>query len=295
MSRYVKIPVVVFVLAGFLATSHAPAFAGAWVQNKSGYFFKLSGHYLYSTREFNSDGDLQNIRESETTITETSYQDVGLTGYLEYGITNRFTMVANLPFKILTSKRTELPSPGSPIRKVEVVTGGLADLTLSGRFLLFGGGTPISVQAGAKIPMGYDASPPDEGAPLGSGKVDLEGQLLAGASLYPIPAYFTGQVGYRYRNGTGIADEYLFQVELGLTPGRLLLKVTVDGLYSAETPDDRGSATTTVTNQDVVNLIPTIAYGFTPWFSVGAEVFHTLSGKNIVAGTTYVVGVVVTR
>ncbi len=55
MSHFIKISVLVMVFTGLLAGSFATTFAGAWVQNKRGYFFKLSGHYLYSTQEFNAD------------------------------------------------------------------------------------------------------------------------------------------------------------------------------------------------------------------------------------------------
>jgi hypothetical protein len=283
--------VAAFVLALQLSTVHA----GAWVQKKHGYFFKLSGSYLYTTQEYDNQGIIQEIREDEPGIENTSYQEVAATGYLEYGVTERLTLVSNLPFKIITSKRSEIRDPGDPFRNVEVVTGGLSDLTISGRFLIGGGTIPISLQAGAKIPMGYDASPPDQGAPLGSGKVDIEGHILAGASLYPVPAYLTGQFGYRLRSGTGIADEYLFQLELGLTPGPWLFKATLDGLYSASTPSQQGSSTTTTTNQDLLKIIPTVGFAITPRFGIGAELFYPLKGKNTVAGTTYAVGMVFSR
>ncbi len=35
--------------------------AGAWVQKRHGYYFKLSANYLYATDEFNHEGDKQNI------------------------------------------------------------------------------------------------------------------------------------------------------------------------------------------------------------------------------------------
>jgi hypothetical protein len=278
-----------------LATLNSPVNAGAWVQEKYGYFFKLSGTYLYTNQEFDNEGNTRDIRANDDGVANTSYKEVTLTGYLEYGYTDRLTFVANLPFKITSSKRTELPSPENPPRNVDVVTGGLSDVIVSGRLLLFGRSTPLSIQAGVKIPMGYDRVPPDEGSPLGSGKVDVEGWVQAGASLYPVPAYFTGQFGYRMRGGTGISDEYLFQVEAGLTPSRWLLKATLDGIISATTPVDQESSTVTTTNTDVVKLIPTVGYSISPRFAVGAEAFITLHGKNTVAGITYVLGIVFSR
>jgi len=268
------------------------ATAGAWVQPKGKYFFKLSGTYLFSTEEYDSAGNIQDIRKNDIGITNTSYQEVTVAGYLEYGLTSRLTMIANLPFKIVTSKRTESPSPGSPMRNVEVVTGGLADLTLLGRLLLVGNSTPVSIQAGARLPLGYDPAPPDEGAPLGSGKIDVEAMVQAGVGIWPIRFYATGGFGYRLRGGLGIADEYLFQLEGGFTPGRWLVKVTLDGLYSAEAPREQSSATVAVTNQDILKVIPTVAYRLSDRWGIGAEAFHVLRAKNTIAGTTWVVGVV---
>jgi hypothetical protein len=276
-------------LSVFAAASNA----GAWVQKKKAYFFKLTGSYLYTTEEYDANGNLQTIREGEPGISETSYEELAATGYLEYGASDRFTMIANLPFKIVTSRRTEAPSPSAPTRTVEVVSGGLSDLWLGGRFLLFGTSTPFSIQGGVKLPLGYDASPPDEGAPLGSGKVDVEGLVQAGMGIWPIRAYFTGQAGYRLRGGTDIADEYLFQLEGGFTPGNWLIKATLDGVYSTGSHEDQGSSTVLVTNQDILKIIPTVAYRAHYRLAIGAEVFHILSGKNSVAGTTYAIGIVI--
>jgi len=274
-----------------VALMHSAAFGGAWVQKKHGYFFKLTTGYLYTTEEYDSAGNIRSIREGEPGISNTSFKEVNITGYLEYGVSNRFTMVADLPFKVVTSSWTEAASIDGPVRTVEVVTGGLSDLTLSGRFLLFGKTNPVSIQAGVKLPLGYDASPPDGGAPLGSGKVDVEGALLAGTGIWPIRVYATGAIGYRIRGGSGIADEFLFRVEGGFTPGDWLAKATLEGVYSAETLGDQGSSTVNVTNQDILKIIPTLAYRFHYRFAVGAELIHTLSGKNTVSGTTYSVGI----
>jgi hypothetical protein len=286
----------VFILALLILFAHySPAVAGAWVQKKRGYFFKLTGSYLYTNREYDSEGNVNDIRANDKGVTNTSYKEVALSGYLEYGFTDRVTLVTNFPFKIVTSKRTELPTPENPLRTVEVVTGGLSDFTVSARLLLLGRAAPLSVQGGVKIPLGYDRFPPEEGAPLGSGKVDVEGWVLAGTSLYPLPAYVTGQVGYRLRDGQGISDEFLFQAEAGLTPSPWYLKATLEGTYSTTTPVEQESSTVTTTNTDVLKLIPTLGYDFSPWFTIGAEAFITLRGKNTVAGTTYVLGVAFTR
>jgi hypothetical protein len=292
MPRYTKAAAALPASIMLVSVLPSAGLSGAWVQKKGGYYLKLTAAHIYTTEEFDSAGNLRPIREGEPGIGNTSYRELYLFGYLEYGVAKRLTLVANLPFKIATSRRTELPGPGSPMRSVEVVTGGLSDLNVSARVLLFGTSAPVSVQAGAILPLGYDPSPPGQGAPLGSGKVDFEGLLLSGVSLWPIRAYLTGHAGYRIRGGSEFADQYLYQVEGGVTPGPWFAKVTLEGIYSARKGAGGGSATIATTNQDVLKLIPTIAYRFDHRFALGAELIHTVSGKNTVAGTTYSVEVV---
>jgi hypothetical protein len=289
--RKVKPAVVVPAAIVLVALIHSSAYGGAWVQKKRSYFLKFMAGYLYTTEEYDSEGNIRRIREGDTGIDQTSYKEMSLVGYLEYGVTERFTVTANLPFKVVTSKRREAATADAPMRTVEVVTGGLSDLWLSGRLLLMGESTPLSIQAGVKLPLGYDATPPDGGAPLGSGKLDLEAALLAGAGIWPIRAYFTGSVGFGLRGGTNIANEYLFRVEGGFTPGNWLAKATLEGVYSADKSASDESSTLVITNQDVLKLIPTVAYRFHYRFAVGVEAIHTLAGRNTVAGTTYFAGI----
>ena len=55
-----------------------------------------------------------------------------------------------------------------------------------------------------------------------------------------------------------------------------------------------GTVTTTV-NQDVFKLSPGIAVALTDEVRIAADVFHVVSGKNTVSGTTYSVGLVLQR
>lgn len=259
---------------------------------------KLSGTYLYSEKEFDHLGDEVDIRAGDELITETSYRDIGFAGYVEYGLTDRLTIVGTLPFKILTSKRTELGTFGGPTEAVEVVTGGLSDLNLSARYPLVKGPLPVAVQAGAKVPLGYDRTPGDEGAPLGSGKIDVEAHLLAGASLYPFPGYLTGGAGYRLRGGN-LSDQFVFSLEGGVTFPRFQVKAAIDGTYSADAPPElvdpaggQTSSITRITDQDILKISPGVSFAVGRGAYLTAEAYYIVAGKNTVAGTTYSIGLV---
>ncbi len=122
---------------------------------------------------------------------------MNVTAYLEYGLSERLTLIMNLPVKTLTSKRTEIIGGGIVARHVTIHTQGLADLSISVRYALLNGPFVLSYQTGIKLPLGYEEGPADDGPPLGTSKIDFEGHLLIGKSLFSLPAYLTASVGFR--------------------------------------------------------------------------------------------------
>ena len=95
-------------LAGALAGLWtADASAQAWLQKRGGYFFKLTGNYLYTSEEFNAAGDRQELSADRDLRSVTSFRDVSLVAYVEYGVTDHLTLVANAPFKVLTTESVE--------------------------------------------------------------------------------------------------------------------------------------------------------------------------------------------
>ncbi len=284
------------------------AFAGAWTQKKKGYFLKLSVNYLFTTKEFNHEGKKLDIFQERIIYEDTSFRDVNITAYFEYGLFENLTLVANLPFKILTSKRTEIIGGGLLARIVTIHTEGFSDLSISGRYRLLSKPVFLSFQGGFKIPLAYNAAPADDGAPLGTGKLDYEGQLLAGKSLYPLPLYFTAGIGYRKRTGA-FHDQVFYATELGYTLGKVLFKATFDGLKSTVAPPDIvGQPVVTplpggggalpniiVGDQDIFKFSPSIIYHFSERFALQGEILHVFAGKNTVAGTTVSLGVILSK
>jgi hypothetical protein len=279
----------------------AGASGQAWVQEKDGYYFKASGTYLYTTEQFDYQGNRQPIFSEDSTRTDASFREVTISTYLEYGLSDRFTLVATLPFKILTARDTQV-IPGEPVRDVSPTNGGLADLWLSLRTPIAQGGFAASVQAGVKLPLGYEKDPDNQGPPLGTGEVDAEAHLLVGQSLWPIPAYLGASGGYRVRGGA-FHDEILFSAEGGYTAGDFFVKIRFDGLVNVEEPPNlelvnmivANGGSAVVGDQDIFKLSPTVEYRVNEGFAIGADAFHTFAGKNTVTGTTWSLALVWSR
>ncbi|MFQ5650910.1 MAG: hypothetical protein ACE5IY_13290 [bacterium] len=282
--------------------------AGAWPQHKHGLYFKLSSAYLHSTQEFDHNGDRLDIFQERIIYEETSFRDFSVSTYFEYGLSDRLTIVGTLPFKVLRSRRTEIIGGGALARIATLYTIGLSDLSLLGKFALLNGSFALSLQGGLKLPLGYEEKPSDDGAPLGTGVVDFEGHLLVGKSLYPLPAYLTGSVGYRHRTNE-LHDQLLATAEAGYTAGRFLIKVTVDALMSTIAPPDLvgqpvvsplpggGGALPNIIvgDQDIFKISPSLIYRLTSKWAVQGEVLHIYAGKNTVAGTIYSIGFIFQR
>lgn len=292
--------VVLFVTAG-----NSKIYAGAWPQKKHGIHLKLSSSYFHTTKEFNHEGDRLDIFQERIIYEDTSFREFAIRAYAEYGLTDRLTLIGKLPFKVLRSKRTELIGGGALARIATLYTNGVGDLTVLGKYGLVNGPWALSLQGGFKIPLGYEELPADDGSPLGTGDFDLEGHLLLGKSLYPLPAYLTTRIGYRWRSDE-LHDQVVLQAETGYTAGRFFVKFVFEGVKSTVTPPDLvgqpvvtplpggGGALPNIIegDQDIFKINPSVSFSFNRKWSVQGELIHIFAGKNTVAGAAYSLGLI---
>jgi hypothetical protein len=277
-------PVILAVTAGMAS----PAFAGAWVQPPGGYFAKFSGSYLYTDTELDANGNEVPLLQSNELVRSAAYREVALSTYVEYGLHERFTVLGSLPFKIATSRRTEISEDASLVRDVDVTNAGWSDLFVGGRGALLRGRRPAAVEAGLKIPLGYEAIPENGGPALGTAEVDFEVALLAGFAARHV--YASARGAYRVAGGS-LDDQIGFSAEIGGVHQRIFAQALVEGWYTTgeiETLDV--SSTTQVPNQDLLKLIATVGFRTGAHTSVAAEVYHVLDGRNTPAGTTVALG-----
>jgi len=279
----------VVLCVAWVATPSADLRAQAWAQTSGGYFAKFSGNYLFTTEEWNVDGNEQDIAADDPRITDAWFRDVSFFAYLEYGLTDRLTLVSSVPFKILTSEFTQNPGGGLPTRRVTLTNRGMGDLWISMRAPVSIQPFACTVQGGVKIPL-YE-QPEEKGfltvPPLGTGSVDAEIGAYLGKSLYPLNAYVSGGIAYRFRGGD-VHDEIPFNLEGGYTHRHLFAKVRLEGVRNTEKP----GGSVIAGDEDYLKLSPTVSYSFTDRIVLAFEAFHTLSGRNTLSGTAYSLAVV---
>ena len=310
------IPLVAILLAAASTQLHA----GAWTQSPGGLYFKIAGLSFRSQDYLDADGDRQ-ARVAKPSMEELS--DRSISAYLEYGLLERLTLVATLPYKRLVYKNTEVKVFKSDVLDTTItrihpdeIRTGLADLELRLRWRLLLNPAAISLVLGGKFPLGYDidqdsigslgagglglgpspvdgALATDSKVPLGTGEKDIDMRLLVGKSLYPFPGYLTSAVGYRKRGGA-FSDEFFYGFEAGVTYKRLLVKGVVEGMRTMGNCGAMGQGGL-VGDQDILKVAPGLIWSLSKHLEIGVDLFHIAAGCNTAAGTTYALGLAFKR
>jgi hypothetical protein len=279
-------------------------------------YFKIAGLSFRSQEYLDIAGD-QQARVAKPSMEELS--DRNISAYIEYGLLERLTLVATLPYKrlVYTEEREFRRSDTNTTETLtqDEIRSGLADLELRLRWRLLRNPAVVSLALGGKFPLGYDIDQdsigsldsgglglgpsPVDGAgadskvPLGTGEKDIDMRLLVGKSLYPFPGYLTSTVGYRKRGGA-FSDEFFYGLEAGVTYKRLLVKGVVEGMRTMGNCGAMGQGGL-VGDQDILKVAPGLIWSLSKHLEIGADLFHIAAGCNTAAGTTYAVGLAFKR
>lgn len=278
------------------------AVAGAWTQPVNALYLKIGSSYLSTASEYNYRGDAQPIFAEDPARGDASYREMALTFYAEYGAARDLTFVVATELEnVRTREDIRFIAAVEPAEAVRT-NYGAGDLRLALRRALLRGSVAAALQLGGKIPLGYDPSPENEGAPLGTGKLDAELLASLGTSMAG-SLYTSGTVGYRSRGGRW-NDQRLAAAEIGGSTDLLFGKLRLEGTWSTiEPPDVAGRiveapAPADVLNQvivgdyDLVALTLESALRLGRGLQVSAGFHRTLSGKNALDGTTWTLGIV---
>ena len=269
------------VAAAVLAAAAAPAQAGPWPAGQGHFYSKLSYGHLRSTELVAPDGtsfDIPRFTKDEVYL------------YFAYGVSNRVTLIANLPL-LRSSDLRDVPDELSR-------ESGFGDLQ-AGLQVQLGeaGGWIFAARAAAQAPTG-DVSRAQGLLPTGSGIWEGEGVVGAGRSLFKGKGWGFLEAGYQYRGG-GLRDGVVFGGQLGVSVHRrIALAANVRGVepFSHEAPEvARG------TFSGVGDRVTYIAYGPTAIVGlgrgVGLQVDLELAGRarNLAKGPTLRAGVSFSR
>ena len=282
-------------LAILLAAVPAQLGAGAWTQAPGGLYLKIAGLSFRSQEYLNAEGKRLD-RLEKPSMEELSDRNASL--YLEYGVRERLTLVASLPYKRLVHKKTEVrhfESLDTTITRIfpDENESGFADLEMRLRWRVLQDPAVVSVTLGGKLPLGYEMQE-ESNVPLGTAEIDGDTRLLVGKSLYPLPGYVTSGIGYRRRRGI-FSDELLYSFEAGFTYKDLLVKGVAEGVRTFGDCGATGAMGMLIGDQNSLKLAPGVIWSLNERLEIGADLFHIAAGCNTAAGTTWALGLAFKR
>lgn len=277
---------IIILLAVFFSVS---TFAGGgWPKEKGKTYVKVAGWWIESKDFFNGNGD-----ESKA-IVDTGLFNVNV--YAEYGITDKLTVTAYIPFFSRSYQNGEIDQDG--IRNPQRPGGAINTIGDSEIGLKYGiykkGKIALAGSLILGLPIGNDGS--KETLPLATGDGEFNQLLKAdlGISLYnsdKISIY--GNVYSGVNNRTeGFSDEYRGGLEVGF--GLLQQKLwligkfdTIQSFNNGDSVDQSTSASIFANNTEVNNLTIEGAYYLSKKIGVSASIAAPLSGKNVYATPAY--------
>jgi hypothetical protein len=253
--------------------------AGAWSQPKGHYYTKISGISYSSEEVFDDMGE-----RAPMGVDDNQFYSRQTFVYGEYGLRDRLTITGQVGGGRLVAEDSF----------IERVTWGLGDVHLGLKYQATGGGLVVAPLLRVKIPTGYD---PDFDPALGTGDPDLEGRLLAGMSLYPLPLYAGAEAGYKLRGGP-FSNQVSYFLELGATPHpRLFAKAFVEGVNTLSD----GAENTGIVGVAQVSEGDFAKVGFNASAQVTGPLWvdllweGVLTGENIGAGSSWGFGLALIR
>jgi len=230
---------------------------GAWGFKKGRLYAEIYTKYYWHKYELDSKGHKKRWAYGGR------YSEIRTELKLEYGLTNRYTLMLYAPYKEARwkddfQKRTQK---------------GLVEIWPGVKYLLFMEPFSCAIQARAKLPLDYD----EHAVPaLGRHQIDAEFKILTAQNWSRLPGYTKLEFGFRERNEEPTNEiPYFFELGYNLNPN-LILKTTIDGQKGLT---HRGQIAESWTKGTFGPIIK-ITDAFNLEFGYG----NTFAGKNTSAG-----------
>ena len=254
-------------------------FAGAWTQKKSTGYFQLGSQLLSAKKEYDAEGNKSSIP---------NFNDITINFYGEYGLSNDFTLIANIPFY------RSLKFDGWTPAGKEVSKTGISDSHLGVKIKLkeFSQNV-LSLTTLLGIPLGERND--STGLWTGSEEWNQIIMLNFGRSFYPLDFYLSSSVGYNNRTN-GFSDEIRYSLEGGyfVIKNKLLLILRIGGVASLKNGslgNVSGIAGLYANNQNFLAYGPEVHYSITNKIGLIAKFESGAMVKNAPSAIAYGFGI----
>lgn len=257
---------------------------GAWNKAQGEGFFKLSEMVIVSDEFYTPEGTTQRIKTAGVYITSL---------YGEYGLSNKLTAVAFLPF-FVRNTINEQNFAISTNNEEGDESNSFGDVNIGLQYgIKQSGPLVLSASLLLGLPVGETSGGRTEILQSGDGEFNQLLRLHAGYSFYPAPFYMTGAIGFNNRT-KDFSDEFHFTIEAGASIKESLFVALKFGVLQSFNNGDAVSSQTGIfsNNLEYVSIGPEVSYLLNEKFGLSASVFSALSGQNILAKPAFNLGVV---
>lgn len=261
-----------------------PVFADGWPQRRGKGYYKIGFRMLRATEYYEPNGN----RIGVPTI-----GDYTLSFYGEYGITDRITAVAYVPFYERITLNQQIGRTSGFVFNEGDAVNGIADPIIGVRIgLLQAGATVLSASLKLGLPLGNSTQ--ENGLLTGDGELNQLVSLEAGHSFYPMPAYAKASVGFNQRTG-GFSDEIVYGLEAGYTiADRVTIAARLRGVEPLRNGDALGGQRG-LNGNDQRYLIygGEVTYTHNNAYGISLGVEGATRAQNVLAAPTFSVGIFV--
>jgi protein XagA len=272
-----------YIILFFICASMTPSVlkAQAWTKPKGSGFFKLDYSTIQATDLFTAKGDIIPSRDLGSSIASF---------YGEYGITNKITAIAYIPF-FANSTAGAFPAVGTTPALPSVSLSGFSDMDLGFRIAL-----PIKdIAMSVNVLFGLPTGMPTQANGLATGDGEFNQMIKLAIGTGKTRWWTQGAIGYNNRT-KGYSSEFRYDLEFGYKffNDRLLTILKINGVESLKNGTVAPSRTGLYSN-DVVfaGIGPEILFFVNTKKTIGisARVAGSLRSQNILAAPSFSLGV----
>ncbi len=280
----------IYTIISTLLISSSIFAGGGWPKKKNSYYLKLAAWYISANENFSAIGDKNEL------VTQGLF-NINLYG--EYGITDRLTAIAYIPFFARSFEN-------------ELIEDGVQNPQFPGRDLNSFGDSEIGIKYGLLskgkiswtasvflgLPLGDSTTGIDKPLPTGDGEFNQIIRSDLGISLYDskstsVYANVYGGINIRSKD---FSEEIRTGAEIGagFFEKKLWLIAKFDTIQSLNNGDrnfENSGGSLFANNFEVTNLSPEIAYYFTPKIGFNASASFPLSGQFAYSDPSFSAGI----
>lgn len=257
--------------------------AQAWSKSKNQGFYKLDFSTIRASDVYDTKGDVVPFRTLTNFITSF---------YGEYGINNKLTAVAYVPFFVRNTVNATKGNQTGNIIEQGIENNNFGDVDLGLRYQFF---NKNGIAASANIMLGLPTGDARQTDALFTGDGEFNQMVRINVGTGKTKWWTQGGIGFNNRT-KGFSDEFRYNFEFGykLFNERLLAIVKVSGIESFNNGTAKAASTGLFSNNvEFMGLGPEFLYYINKKKNIGASlcIAGALKGQNVLAAPSIAVGV----